>query len=59
MGVLNLNRCKLQIHVRILKDSNIYRETGKSLRYILALGETFVLNVFEYWTISLKDGSQY
>ena len=44
----NLNRSKLQIHVRILKDSHIiYRNVGESLRYILTLGETYGLNVIE------------
>ena len=60
MGRENLNRSKIQIHVRIPKDSyNIYRNDAQILRYILTLGETFVLNVIEYFTISLKVGSQY
>ena len=42
----NLNKYKLEIHVRILEDSHIiYRNAGESLRYIMILGETYVLNV--------------
>ena len=45
-GRENLNKYKLQIHLRILEDSHIiYRNDGESLRYILILGETYVLNV--------------
>ena len=59
MGVLNLNCYKHKFMWDFLKTLILYRETGKILRYILALGETFVLNVFKYWTIFLKAGIQY
>ena len=53
----NLNKYKLEIHVRNLEDSHIiYRNVGESLRYILILGETYVLNVSDYRTIYHKDG---
>ena len=56
-GRENLNKYKLQIHLRILEDSHIiYRNDGESLRYILILGETYVLNVSDYRTIYHKDG---
>ena len=49
LGRANLNKYKLEIHVRILEDSHIiYRNVGESLRYILILGETYVLNVSDY-----------
>ena len=57
LGRANLNQYKLQIHVRILEDSHIiYRNVGECLRYILILGETYVLNVSDYHTIYHKAG---
>ena len=56
----SLTRYKLQIHVRILKDSHMrYINAGESLMYMLILRETYVLNAIEYCIISHKDGSQY
>ena len=39
LGRENLNQYKLQIHVRILEDSYLYKNAGKILSYILIMGE--------------------
>ena len=48
LGRVNLNKYKLEIHVRNLEDEYYIHKCWESLRYILILGETYILNVSDY-----------